>query len=224
MELWLDTCNLSLINEAKSLNLLHGITTNPNVLSISTHDPMHTLLTLLSIQQGPVTAQVTALSAQEMILQGRLLHAISPRLIIKIPTSLEGLKAIAKLSNENIPVMATVIYDRLQAINAIKAGASYVAIYIGRMEQAGLEAQNTLLQIVTFIERHHLKAKVMGASIRSKEHINWCLDARCHAITLGEQAFRLWTEENPLTTQDTLAFSKMLPSTWLVDHLSISLA
>ena len=165
MELWLDTSNLSLIKQAKELGCLYGITTNPTILSASGKAPLDTLESLLDIHKGPITAQVTAFTAGEMVKQGRALHRFSKQLVIKVPASLEGLKATYALSQEGISIMATAMYDLLQAISAFKAGATYGVLYVGRMENAGLKPIETLY----LIKETCPSFKLLAASIRSKE-------------------------------------------------------
>lgn len=215
MELWLDTCDLSLIESAKARGLLYGITTNPSILAAVSMAPLDIIKTLLSIQKGPVTLQMTASSAQEIIDHAKHCLKLFPRLIIKIPVSKENLIAIHALSQEGIPVMATVIYEPLQAISAFKAGAEYAAVYIGRMQDAGLDAFKTLETIQQYITRYCPTSKLIAASLRSKEHILHCLGTGCAAMTLGEKAYIDFVQDHPLTLNNMERFASALAANWI---------
>lgn len=216
MELWLDTSDLSLIKKAKEVGCLYGITTNPSILALSDKPALRLLEELLEIHEGPITAQVTATTADAMLMQGKKLYQLSENLLIKVPVSLEGFKAIYALSQEGIPVMATVIYDFLQAVTAFKAGAIYGALYVGRMIDAGLKPIETLVLIQNFIEMHHLSCKLLAASIRSKQQLLQCIQTGCSAITVKEEVFSFFLKEHPLTTHNSSEFTKALPSDWLI--------
>lgn len=215
MEIWLDTCILSVIQHATERGLLFGVTTNPSILATAQKSPVEVLKALLEIQKGPVTAQVTASSANEMVEQGRRLHHLSSRIIVKIPATSQGLIAIHALAQEKVPIMATVIYDPLQAVAAFQAGALYAAIYVGRMEDAQLRPFETLKMLQTYIDSSRPACKLIAASIRTKEHMVSCLQAGCAAMTLSEKAYGLFMADHPLTTKNSEDFSLALPVDWL---------
>jgi TalC/MipB family fructose-6-phosphate aldolase len=216
MELWVDTSDISLIKKAQEMGCLYGITTNPIILSHSDKSPLETLQALLDAHLGPVTAQVTSVTAKEMIKQGKALHAFSKRLLIKVPVSLEGFKAIYALSQEGITVMATAIYDFIQAISAFQAGAIYGAIYIGRMEDAGLNPIETMYLIQNFLQSNYPSCKLLAASIRSKKQLLECIQTKCGAITLKKEGFSFFMEEHSLTTKDVKEFKQALPEDWIL--------
>lgn len=215
MEIWLDTHNLSVIQHAKERGLLYGVTTNPAILASTKQSPLDLIRALLEVQSGPVTAQVTAASANEMVEQGRRLHKLSPRLIVKVPASSQGLIAIHTLAQERVPIMATVIYDLLQGIAALQAGALYAAAYVGRMEDAQLKPFETLKVLQNYIDASRPSCKLIAASIRTKEHMASCIQTGCAAMTLSEKAYALFAADHPLTTKNSEDFSLALPTDWL---------
>ncbi|MEI8300695.1 MAG: transaldolase family protein [Chlamydiota bacterium] len=214
MELWLDTCNESTIQQAQKLGLLYGITTNPLILAKATTPPLVTLQKLLDLHPGPITAQVTAITAEEMIKQAHKLHRLSSRLIIKIPTSLEGLSAIAHLTKEGISIMATIIYDPFQALCAFQAGANYGALYVGRMEDNAINPFGIIDTLQHYISTNKLPHKVIAASIRSKEQVLECIK-RSAAFTIKEDIFASLLKEHPLTLSNIQEFSSALPNDWI---------
>jgi transaldolase len=129
MEIWLDTAELDLVQTAKEMGILHGVTTNPSIIAKSKMGMEDLLEKLLQMQPGPVTAQVTAEEAPEMVKQGSSLRQFSNRIIVKVPVTTEGVKAIYGLKLLQIPVMATAVFDSNQVLLAAKAGAAYNAPY-----------------------------------------------------------------------------------------------
>ena len=129
MEIWLDTADLKTLEQAKQMGILFGITTNPSIVAKSQWGMEELLEKLLQMQKGPVTAQVTADQAPAMIQQGEALFRFSNRMVIKVPVTAEGLKAIHALTEKKIPVMATAVFDPNQVLLAASAGAQYIAPY-----------------------------------------------------------------------------------------------
>ena len=129
MEIWLDTAEVELIESAKGMGILHGVTTNPSIVAKSNVRLEDLLEKLLLIQDGPVTAQVTAQDALKMIEQGESLYQFSNRIMIKVPVTKEGLKAIHGLSLKKIQTMATAVFDSNQVLLAARAGSTYIAPY-----------------------------------------------------------------------------------------------
>lgn len=189
MKFWLDTTNVSTIQAAKRLGILFGITTNPAIIAESEDSLENTLHTLLEEQDGPVTAQVTSSNIQEMVKQGEMLSALSDRLIIKVPVTQEGLEVIRLLSVQNIPTMATVVFQPHQALLAALAGADYVAPYLGQIEQHGQNPWLILSSISQMFNHYDLKTEILGASMRSLEYIQRCAEMGISSVTLKDSLF-----------------------------------
>lgn len=210
MELWLDTCDLETILEARQCGILHGVTTNPTLLAKTNQDPLKVIKSLLDAQSGPVAVQVTRENSEEMLLQARYWRSQSDRLIIKVPLTKEGLQVINGLSKEGIPTMATAIFHQNQALLAAWAGAQYIAPYLGRMFDAGIDAWETLRSMVNIYKKYPIKTKILVAAIKSTEHATLCAEMGLDAITVKKERFAELIEEHPLTLQ----WVKMFAQDW----------
>lgn len=200
MEIWLDTINLALIEKACQLGILRGVTTNPSLLGRSKNHAQ-TLEQILHLQPGPVTVQVTSRDSHTMIKQGKFLYEISDRIITKIPTTEEGLKAIKELNKSEIPTMATMIFHARQAFLAISAGAKFVAPYLGGMLQEEPNAWSELEDIYKFIQHYQFPAKILVASLQNLEQVDTCARMGLHAVTLKDPLFSALIQDDEMTLQ-----------------------
>ncbi|MFC2049262.1 transaldolase family protein [Chlamydiota bacterium] len=183
MDIWLDTIDLGAIKRAASMGLLDGVTTNPTLLSEAKEPAEEVLENLLNHFSGPLAVQVTLRSADEMVEQGKDLRDFSSRIIVKIPVTEEGLVAIQRLSNGDIPVMATAILNPMQALLAAKAGALYLAPYFSYLGENALTVCQTM-------QRMQLSAKLLIASLKSPEHVIQCAASGFDAITIKGPLFQ----------------------------------
>jgi len=142
MEVWVDTCDAKIITSACRYNFIYGVTTNPSILARSKESHEKVIKTLLEIQDGPIAIQITAEEADEIVKRALALHAFSDRIIVKVPAIEEGFIAIKRLSELGVTTMATAIFQPNQALIAALAGASYIAPYIGRMFDSGIDAED----------------------------------------------------------------------------------
>lgn len=181
------------------MGILHGVTTNPALIRLAGKPVDETLGTLLLAQAGPVTAQVTAVNAEGMVRQAEEWRSLSQRLVIKIPVTQEGYKAMGLLAKRSVPIMATVVFHPHQALLAALAGADYVAPYVTRMEKAGIDSLAALAQMRDILSQYSFKTKVLAASISSIEQIVHCAQLGLPAITLKEGLFDLLTQDHPHT-------------------------
>lgn len=201
MELWLDTCHLDTIKKANRFGIIHGITTNPSIIAKSNQDPIKIITSLLEIQKGPVAVQVNAEEASEMIKEAKQLREMSERIIVKVPVSEEGLEAIHSLSQMGIATLATTLFHPNQALLAALAGADYIAPYLGRMFDEGIDAWSVLQSMITMYKQHSFKTKILVAALKSTEHIILCAEMGVHAITIKRESFSELMSEHPLTQQ-----------------------
>ncbi len=207
MEIWLDSINLDLVTQVKCLGILYGVTTNPSILAES--DPIElTIASLLDLQEGPITYQVTSTNAKEMIQQGLGFVKISPRIIVKVPVTQEGLKAIHSLSRNGVATMATVIYDYRQYLLAAKAGAQYAAPYYSSILKSGGNADAEIERMCKLKGRYGLQTKILAASLQNLQQLETCLDLGVDAATLKEGLFRQLIANNPLTLERIDTFNQ----------------
>jgi TalC/MipB family fructose-6-phosphate aldolase len=207
MQIWLDSINLELIRKAKKLGVLYGVTTNPSLLSRSPR-PFETIQALLDAQEGPITVQVIAEEAPEMIHQGKQLHEISSRIIVKVPVTTEGLETIHALSKNNIRTMATVVFHPHQALLASLAGADYIAPYLSHMQKSDPDALSQLETMLKVVNHYGMKTKILVASLRTQDQISLCLKMGAHAITLKDAIFKEMVEDHEMTLQRVEIFTK----------------
>lgn len=207
MDIWLDTTNIQTVHQAVRYGILSGVTTNPTLIAKSERDMENVLEDLLRHQEGLVTAQVVADETDEMVQQGRMLYALSNRLIIKVPITTDGLAAIHMLSKQGIPTMATVIFHPRQALVAALAGANYVAPYLGRMEKAGMDPWSILQNIVHLYQTYRLKTKILGASLQTIEQVMKCAEIGIYGVTLKDELFEKLIDNDFLTLKAVEQFN-----------------
>ncbi len=197
MEIWLDTSDSEIVRRGFEFGISTGVTTNPSILSKDLRPLDEILNSLLQIQPGWVAVQVLASDAAEMVEQGRNLSDFSDRLIVKIPVTPEGLKAIHTLSSEEIPTLGTVVYHPSQALLAAEAGADYIAPYIGWIEKSGEDPWKFLQQMKQFIQNYDYSTRILGASLSSVGQILKCAEMGIEAVTLKPELFETLVAVNP---------------------------
>ncbi len=184
MKLFIDTANIDEIREAASWGILDGCTTNPSLMAREGHDFAEAIATICDIVQGPVSAEVVAQDAEGMLTEARLVRQISEHVVIKLPMSLEGLKACKVLTDEGTRTNVTLIFSANQALLAAKAGATYVSPFIGRIDDAGNDGLAVLGEIVEVFENYYFETEVLAASIRHPAHMLAAARLGSHVATL----------------------------------------
>lgn len=208
MEIWLDTADLASIEEAKNMGILHGVTTNPSIVSKSKLSLEELLSQILQLQDGPVAAQVIAGDATGMIKQGKALFGFSNRMVVKVPVTKEGLKAIYALSKDKIPVMATAIFETNQSLLAARAGGHYIAPYFSAICDEDINGIEQLKEMLCLLERYRYPSKLIGASIKGAEQAKQCSEIGVHAVTLDAEIFHTFIEDHPETIKTSARFAK----------------
>lgn len=172
MKFFLDTANLNEIHEAVSWGAIDGVTTNPTLMSregpIDFKQHIHTICTLVN---GPVSAEVVATDADGMIREGRDLARIHQNVMVKIPCTVEGLKAIRALSSEGVHINTTLIFNATQAILAAKAGATVVSPFVGRLDDVGHAGMELIRQIKQIFDHYKFTTEILVASVRHPLHV-----------------------------------------------------
>jgi len=208
MEIWLDTADLALIENAKQMGILHGVTTNPSIVAKSKHQLEDLLGKLLQIQIGPVTVQVTSENGDEMIQQGEAISQFSNRLFVKVPVTNEGLRAIHGLTERKIPTMATAVFDVNQVLLAARAGATYIAPYFSTICEADQDGFEQFKAMLRMVHRYQFPSKIIAASLKSSEQVRQCIELGVHAMTLKEDVFLSFVENHPETLKRIDRFAK----------------
>jgi len=171
MHFFLDTANLEEIKEAVSLGVIEGVTTNPSLVSKEELSFNELIYTIAELVKGPVSAEAVSLKSEEMIDEARTLAKIHPQVVVKIPMTAEGLKAVSVLSQEGIKVNMTLIFSANQGLLAARAGAAYVSPFIGRLDDVGQEGMQVVEDLAKIFNSYQLQTKIIAASIRHPLHV-----------------------------------------------------
>ena len=171
MEFFIDTANLEEIKKANSYGILSGVTTNPTLLSKENRPFKDLLKDICAEVDGPVSGEVVSLDAEGMIKEGKELAKIADNLIIKIPMTVEGLKAIKGLRSEGIQTNTTLVFQPVQALMAARAGTSYLSPFVGRLDDISTSGMELIRDIVTIYDNYGIDTKVIVASIRHPMHV-----------------------------------------------------
>lgn len=171
MQFFLDSANLEEIKQAWNMGVIAGITTNPSLVAKEGKDFHQLLEAITAIVEGPISAEVIALDYEGMIREAKVLAEFSPNVVIKIPMTEEGLKAVKRLSAEGIKTNVTLVFTPVQALLAARAGATYVSPFLGRLDDIGENGLVLIEDICEIFQLHGLEAKVIAASIRNPIHV-----------------------------------------------------
>ncbi|HPF36386.1 MAG TPA: fructose-6-phosphate aldolase [Candidatus Krumholzibacteria bacterium] len=172
MKFFIDTANLDEIRDAKAMGVLDGVTTNPSLMKQAGRKDTDALLKeICDVVQGPVSGEVVALDAAGMIAEGRRLAKISEHIVVKIPTTLEGLRACRALSDEGAAVNMTLCFSTSQALLCAKAGAAYVSPFVGRLDDISADGMQLIADIMEMYANYDYPTEVIVASVRHPEHV-----------------------------------------------------
>ena len=172
MKFFIDTANIDDIREIKSLGMCDGVTTNPSLMAKEGRQDTDALLKeICDLVQGPVSGEVVATDPKGMISEAKRLAGISEYIVVKIPTTLDGLKAMKSLSEEGIPVNATLCFSVTQALLVAKAGAAYVSPFVGRLDDISEDGMSLIEDIMTMYDHYEFATQVIVASIRNPLHV-----------------------------------------------------
>lgn len=198
MKFFLDTASVKEIQEAASLGLLDGVTTNPSLVAKEGRVFREVLVEICNIVDGPISAEVVSLEADAMVKEGRELHNIHKNIVVKVPLIAEGLKATKRLTAEGIKVNVTLCFSPTQALLAAKAGAWCVSPFIGRLDDISSNGMELIRQIVTIYKNYDFKTFVLVASVRHPQHVVEAALAGGHICTMPFAIFQQMVK-HPLT-------------------------
>jgi transaldolase len=172
MKFFIDSANLVEIKGAANFGFLDGVTTNPSLMAKEgISDQVSRIKEICSLTSGPVSAEVLALEAPEMIKEGTSLAAIAPNVVIKLPMTMAGLQATKALSEQGVKVNMTLIFSALQALLATKAGAAYVSPFVGRLDEIGTDGMALVEEINRIFGNYGFKTEIIVASVRHPQHV-----------------------------------------------------
>ncbi|HMP42743.1 MAG TPA: fructose-6-phosphate aldolase [Roseiflexaceae bacterium] len=172
MQIYLDTANLNEIREAAGWGILSGVTTNPSLIAREKGaDFKSTITEIAALVDGPISAETVSLDADGMVREGHEFAAWHPNVIVKVPSTPEGLKAVYRLAKDNIRCNVTLCFNATQALFAARAGAFIISPFVGRVDDTGVDGMTLIREIVQIYRTHDLPTKVLSASIRHPRHI-----------------------------------------------------
>jgi transaldolase len=198
MKFYLDTASVKEIQEAASLGLLDGVTTNPSLVAKEGRIFREVLVEICNIVDGPISAEVVSIEADAMVKEGRELAKIHKNIVVKVPLIAEGLKATKRLSAEGIRVNVTLCFSPTQALLAAKAGAWCVSPFIGRLDDISSNGMELIRQIITIYKNYDFKTFVLVASVRHPQHVVEAALAGGHICTMPFTIFQQMVK-HPLT-------------------------
>ena len=198
MKFFLDTANVKEIQEAASLGLLDGVTTNPSLVAKEGRSFKEMLVEICNIVDGPISAEVVSLEADAMVKEGKELAKIHKNIVVKVPLIAEGLKATKRMAAEGIKVNVTLCFSPTQALLAAKAGAWCVSPFIGRLDDISSNGMELIRQILTIYRNYDYKTLVLVASVRHPQHVVEAALAGGHICTMPFSIFQMMVK-HPLT-------------------------
>lgn len=209
MKFFIDTANVDEIRKANDMGIICGVTTNPSLIAKEGRDFKEVIKEITSIVDGPISGEIkaTTIKAEDMIKEAREIASIHPNMVVKIPMTAEGLKAVNVLSKEGIKTNVTLIFSATQALFAAKAGATYVSPFLGRLDDIatpGIELINTISEIFAM---QNIETEIICASIRNPIHIVDCAKAGADIATVPYKVIEQ-SLKHPLTDIGIEKFKK----------------
>ncbi|WP_022668538.1 fructose-6-phosphate aldolase [Desulfospira joergensenii] len=171
MKFFIDTANIDQIKDANSMGMVDGVTTNPTLIAREKGEFKEIIAQICQIVDGPVSAEVISLETDGMVEEARELARIGKNIVVKIPMTVEGLKAVKTLSSEGIKTNVTLVFSALQALMAAKAGATYVSPFVGRLDDLAQEGMGLIEEIVQIFANYEFDTQIIVASIRNPLHV-----------------------------------------------------
>lgn len=183
MKLFIDTANTAEIKNAAEMGILSGVTTNPSLIAKEGRDFVEVIKEITKIVDGPISAEVVSLDADGMVEEGIPLAALHENIIIKVPMTAEGLKAVYRFAKRGIRTNVTLIFSANQALLAARAGASFVSPFIGRLDDISFDGVELIQDISTIFDIHGIDSEIIAASIRHPIHVTQAAKAGAHIAT-----------------------------------------
>lgn len=205
MKFFIDTANIAEIKEAHAMGMVDGVTTNPSLVAKEEGDFKTIIREICEIVDGPISAEALSLDAEGMVAEARELAGIHKNVIVKIPMTIDGLKATRQLANEGIKTNVTLVFSPLQALMAAKAGAGYVSPFVGRLDDLSQDGLVLVQQIVDIYENYEFSTEIIVASVRNPLHVLESALMGAHIATIPFSVLKKLAA-HPLTDKGLQAF------------------
>ena len=184
MKFFIDTANIDEIKKAVDMGMVDGVTTNPSLIAREKKPFAQIIREICEVVNGPISAEVISLDCDGMVREGRELAAIHANIVIKVPMTTEGLKAVKRLADEKIRTNVTLVFSASQALMAAKAGAAYVSPFVGRLDDISQNGMDLVSDIMTIYENYGYATEVIVASIRNPIHVVDAARLGAHIATI----------------------------------------
>ena len=207
MKFFVDTANVEDIKKANDMGVICGVTTNPSLIAKEGRNFAEVIKEITDIVDGPISGEVkaTTVDAEGMIKEGREIAAIHPNMVVKIPMTVEGLKAVKVLHAEGIKTNVTLVFTSAQALLAARAGASYVSPFLGRLDDISMPGIDLIYDITEIFQMHNIAFEIIAASVRNPIHVIDCAKAGADIATVPYKVLEQMTK-HPLTDQGIAKF------------------
>jgi len=206
MKFFIDTADIDDIKDLASTGMVDGVTTNPSLVAKTGRDFFDVLKDICAVVDGPVSAEVTALDAEGMIREGKLVAKLSDNIVVKAPLTWDGLKACRALSSEGIKVNVTLCFSANQALLAAKAGATFISPFVGRLDDVNIDGMELIEDIRTIYDNYDdLETEILVASIRNANHVKDAALIGADVVTVPPSVIRQLAD-HPLTDKGLAAF------------------
>lgn len=207
MKFFIDTANIDEIKEAASIGVLDGVTTNPTLISREEGHPTDILRKICEIVDGPISAEVISLDWEGMVKEGTEVAKLHQNIVVKIPMTKEGLKAVKALNSDGIRTNVTLVFTAIQALLAARAGASFISPFVGRLDDITTPGMETISQIVQIFRNYSIQTEIIVASVRNPLHV---LDAALMGADIATIPFKVIEQltKHPLTDKGIENFLK----------------
>jgi transaldolase len=209
MKLFLDTANIEEIKKANEMGVICGVTTNPSLIAKEGRDVYEVVQEIASIVDGPISGEVkaTTTDAEGMIAEGREIAKLHKNMVVKIPMTVEGLKACNTLSKEGIKVNMTLIFTANQALLAARSGAAFVSPFLGRLDDISVRGTDLISEVAEIFNIHNIETEIIAASVRHPMHVTDCALAGADIATVPYKVIEQMTH-HPLTDAGIEKFQK----------------
>ncbi len=207
MKFFIDTANIDEIKEAASIGVLDGVTTNPTLISREEGHPTDILRKICEIVDGPISAEVISLDWEGMVKEGTEIAKLHQNIVVKIPMTKEGLKAVKALNSDGIRTNVTLVFTAIQALLAARAGASFISPFVGRLDDITTPGMEAISQIVQIFRNYSIQTEIIVASVRNPLHV---LDAALMGADIATIPFKVIEQltKHPLTDKGIENFLK----------------
>lgn len=212
MKLFIDSADAALIKDLAQTGLVDGVTTNPSLIAKAGRPIAEVIAEICAAVEGPISAEVAATETDAMLAEGRKLAAIADNVVVKLPLTMEGLRATAVFAAEGIATNVTLCFSAAQALLAAKAGATFVSPFVGRLEDHGADGVELLHEIRAIYDVHGYDTEILAASLRNPAHVTAAALAGADAATLPPDVFKALVK-HPLTDKGLDQFLKDWAST-----------